>query len=183
MRQNLTVSICFGSIAISNGLLKKLKDERTVTDALVLVTSSRNGAMQTVDALLQRRSAKTLTEPGPDEEVLELILKSAARAPDHGHLRPWRFIVIQGAGRKRFGDLLADYLRRTHPTVTEDVLHRESQKAFRAPLIVVVAAICDPVAKVPVIEQIISTGAAAQNIMLATFALGFNAMWKTGGLA
>lgn len=139
--------------------------------------------MQTIDALLQRRSAKTLTAPAPDEGALELIFASAAAAPDHGRLRPWRFIVIQGEGLGRFGDLLAAHLRRQHPSSTEETLTRERQKAFRAPMIVVVAAVCTPNGKIPPIEQILSAGAAAQNIMLASHALGFNSMWKTGGPA
>jgi nitroreductase len=139
--------------------------------------------MQAIDALLKRRSAKSLVEPAPDEGALELIFEAAARAPDHGRLRPWRFIVIGGAARGRFGDLLAEHLRRTHPSTAEETLQRERQKAFRAPLIVVVAAICNPSSKVPVIEQVLAAGAAAQNIMLASFALGFGAMWKTGGPA
>ena len=47
----------------------------------------------------------------------------------------------------------------------------------------VVAAICTPGGKIPVIEQILAAGAAAQNIMLAAQSLGFNSMWKTGGPA
>ncbi|MGH8209360.1 MAG: nitroreductase family protein [Steroidobacteraceae bacterium] len=139
--------------------------------------------MQVIDALLQRRSARALTTPAPDAAALELIFASAAAAPDHGRLRPWRFIAIQGEGLGRFGDLLADHLRRAHPSSTEETLQRARHKAFRAPLILVVAAICTPGGKIPVIEQILSAGAAAQNVMLAAPALGFHSMWKTGGPA
>ena len=139
--------------------------------------------MQAIDALLQRRSAKALSAPAPDEAALDLILSSAAAAPDHGRLRPWRFVVIQGNALGRFGDLLADYLRRAHPETDEETLQRERQKAFRAPMIVVVAAICTPGGKIPVIEQLLAAGAAAGNVMLAACALGFNSMWKTGAPA
>jgi nitroreductase len=139
--------------------------------------------MQAIDALLQRRSAKSLGAPAPDVGALDLILASAAAAPDHGKLRPWRFIVIQGDSLGRFGDLLAAHLRRQHPNSSEEALQRERGKAFRAPMILVVAAICTPGGKVPVIEQVLSAGAAAQNVMLAAHALGFNSMWKTGGPA
>ncbi|HEX4674660.1 MAG TPA: nitroreductase family protein, partial [Steroidobacteraceae bacterium] len=98
--------------------------------------------MQAIEALLERRSAKALTAPAPDEGALELIFASAAAAPDHGRLRPWRFIVIQGTGLERFGDLLADHLHRSYPSSAPETLRRERQKAFRAPMIVVVAAIC-----------------------------------------
>jgi nitroreductase len=139
--------------------------------------------MQAIEALLERRSAKALTAPAPDEGALELIFASAAAAPDHGRLRPWRFIVIQGTGLERFGDLLADHLHRSYPSSAPETLQRERQKAFRAPMIVVVAAICTAGGKIPVIEQVLAAGAAAQNVMLAALALGFNSMWKTGAPA
>lgn len=139
--------------------------------------------MQTIETLLKRYSGRVLREPAPDEGALTLMLESALRAPDHGRLRPWAFIVIQGEGRARFGELLAEHARRTRPAATPEALERERQKAFRAPLIVVVAARTQPQAKVPVVEQVLSAGAAAHSILLAAFALGFNAVWKTGEAA
>lgn len=139
--------------------------------------------MQAIDLLRKRRSAKALTDPAPDEGALALLLECAARAPDHGRLRPWRFIVIRGAARERFGELLADQLRRKQPDASAEALQRERQKALRAPLIVVVAAVCNASAKIPPIEQTLAAGAAAQNMMLAATALGFGAMWKTGAAA
>jgi nitroreductase len=139
--------------------------------------------MQAIDALLARRSARALTEPAPDAGALELMFSAAARAPDHGRLRPWRFVVVRGDARERFGALLADQLRHTHPQIGAESLERERLKAFRAPLIVVVAAHYDSAVKIPPIEQTLSAGAAAHAMMLAAFVLGFNAMWKTGDAA
>ena len=139
--------------------------------------------MQAIDALLARRSARALTEPAPDAGALELMFAAAARAPDHGRLRPWRFVVVRGDARERFGALLADQLHHTHPQIGAESLERERLKAFRAPLIVVVAAHCDSAVKIPPIEQTLSAGAAAHAMMLAAFVLGFNAMWKTGDAA
>jgi len=139
--------------------------------------------MQAIDALVTRRSATTLTEPAPDAGALELIFASAVRAPDHGRLRPWRFLVVRGAARARFGELLARHLARTQPTATPESLQRERDKAFRAPLIIVVAAHVNEAVKIPPIEQTLSAAVAAGNIMLAALALGYNAMWKTGAAA
>ncbi len=139
--------------------------------------------MQTIETLLRRYSGRVLREPAPDEGALSLMIESAVRAPDHGRLRPWAFIVIEGEGRSRFGDLLAAHAQRTRPSAGAEALERERQKAFRAPMIIVVAARIQPQAKIPVIEQILSAGAAAQSILLAAFALGFNAVWKTGDAA
>jgi nitroreductase len=139
--------------------------------------------MQAIDLLLTRRSARALTEPGPDDGALGLILAAAVRAPDHGRLRPWRFITIRAAARDRFGTLLAGHLKRTHPGTSAEALEREAHKALRAPLIVVLAAHVDASVKIPVIEQLLSAGAAAEAMLLAACALGFNGMWKTGGAA
>ncbi len=53
----------------------------------------------TMAALLGRRSVspRLLTEPGPSSRDLHLIAAAGLRAPDHGRLRPWRFIAIDGA--------------------------------------------------------------------------------------
>src|SRR5215472_7171373 len=84
-----------------------------------------NGWMQAIDALVTRRSAVTLTEPAPDAGALELIFASAVHAPDHGRLRPWRFVVVRGEARARFGELLAGHLARTQPAATPESLQRE----------------------------------------------------------
>jgi nitroreductase len=139
--------------------------------------------MQAIDLLLQRQSASKLTEPAPDDAALELMFASAARAPDHGKLRPWRFVVIDSAARGAFGDLLAGHLQRAHPSSGAETLQRERQRAFRAPLIVVVAAHTAAGVKIPVVEQLLSAGAAAEALLLAAVALGFNGVWKTGAAA
>jgi len=139
--------------------------------------------MDAVKLLLERSSAVKLQEPGPTREEIDTMLRSALRAPDHGRLRPWHFIVISGEDRARFGLLLADALKVREPGASEETLDRERQKALRAPLVVVVAACVKPNEKIPVVEQIISAGAAAEHIMLAAQALGYGAMWRTGAPA
>jgi nitroreductase len=134
--------------------------------------------------LMSRRSAVKLADPGPGPEAVRAALDAAARAPDHGKLRPWRFIMIEGAARAQFGEILADYVRRTDQTATPALFEAEKAKAFRAPLIVAVVAKIDPQhPKIPAVEQLISTGAAAQNLWLAFHAQGYACMWKTGGPA
>jgi nitroreductase len=139
--------------------------------------------MEAMDLLLGRHSATRLAAPGPDQPALETMLRAALRAPDHGRLRPWRFVVIPEARRDAFGDLLARSLRAREPDVSSEELARERGKAMRAPLIVVAAARLRRGHKIPEIEQILSAGAATENVMLAARAMGFGAMWKTGGPA
>jgi nitroreductase len=140
-------------------------------------------SMDAIDALLTRASATRLGEPGPSPELLATAFKAASRAPDHGLLRPWKFVAIQGEGRRRLGNMLADSLKRREPDVPDVALQREYEKAFRAPLAIVVAAKVSPQHKIPEMEQVISAGAATQNMILAFHAGGFASMWRTGPAA
>ena len=137
--------------------------------------------MDAVEALLTRASAIKLTEPGPSEDALSQMLQAAARAPDHGRLRPWRFIVIRGAARHKLGALMAERLRAVEPDAPEPLLEKEAAKPLRAPVIVTVATQLErDHPKIPEVEQLVSAACAAQNVMLAAHALGYGSMWKTG---
>jgi nitroreductase len=120
---------------------------------------------------------------GPNEAELSGMLEAAQRAPDHRRLKPWRFVIVEGEARQKFGELLAASLRRREPAASEQTLEVERMKAFRAPVIVVVAAEVQHHPKIPEIEQVLAAAAAAQNILLAAHSLGLGATWKTGGAA
>jgi nitroreductase len=139
--------------------------------------------MEAIDLLLNRESAVKLGPPGPTQAELDQIFAAAVRAPDHGRLRPWRFVVIDEPHRGAFGDLMAESMKRREPQASTDMLQRERDKAFRSPCIVAVAAKLVKGHKIPEIEQIASASAAAQTILLATNALGYGAVWKTGAPA
>jgi nitroreductase len=53
---------------------------------------------------------------------------------------------------------------------------------MRAPLILVCVVDVKEHPKVPVVEQILSTGAAVQNMLLMLKAQGYGAMWRTGAI-
>lgn len=135
--------------------------------------------MDVLTAIDSRVSATKLAAPGPTREHLERILLAGVRAPDHGRLRPWRFVVLEGAARETLADAMAASLRVRLPDATPDQLEAERDKALRSPTIVVTAATITR-SKIPEIEQVVAVGAAIQNMFLAARALGYGAMWKTG---
>jgi nitroreductase len=142
--------------------------------------------MDALAALLGRHSVAPafLGEPGPDDAALERILAAGACAPDHGKLRPWRFLVVRGDARVRLGEVFAEALRRRDAAASEAALEQERKRPLRAPVVIALAARIDPEhPKIPEVEQILSTGAAAQNILLAAHAQGFGAKWLTGANA
>ena len=139
-------------------------------------------APKAMDLLLSRRSgsAKAMTGPGPDKAQLEQILTVAARVPDHGKLFPWRFIVFEGDGRERMGELLAKRYEKNHDDAKEKDIAFERERFLRAPVVVaVVSRIDEGHKKIPKWEQQLSAGAVCQNLLIASHALGFVAGWIT----
>jgi len=136
-----------------------------------------------VDIVIGRVSPLRLGDPGPNAEALDRVTAAGLRAPDHGMLRPWRFLVIEGEGRVKFGELLAESLRRRDPGVSAEALGMERAKALRAPVIIVAATTLKGTGKVPAVEQVVSTGAAIQNMLIVAHALGYGGFWRTGAPA
>jgi nitroreductase len=138
--------------------------------------------MDLLEGIRSRTSALKLTGPGPTREHIEEIIRAGVRAPDHGRLRPWRFAVLETQGREKLGEAMAAMLQAKVPQATQEQLDGERRKPLRAPVIIAVAAKVSP-GKIPASEQIGAATAAAQNMLLAAHALGYGAMWKTGGAA
>ena len=142
-------------------------------------TAFNHPAPAALDLLLSRRSgsAKAMGEPGPDGAQLADILKAGARAPDHGKLFPWRFIVFQGDGRKRAGEILA--VAASEDGERDKQIEEERGRFLRAPLVIGVISAVREQHKIPVWEQELSAGAVCQNILIASHALGFVGQWVT----
>jgi nitroreductase len=134
----------------------------------------------TLDLLLSRRSgsAKTMTAPGPSPSELALILKAAARVPDHGKLFPWRFIVIEGDARARMGEILVAALDETERASPERI-EQERNRFLRAPTVVTVVSRVREMIAIPVWEQQLSAGAVCQTLLLAAHSLGYVGNWLT----
>ncbi|MFC4258886.1 nitroreductase [Marinobacter lacisalsi] len=133
-----------------------------------------------IRAILDRSSEPRLKAPAPPRDVLELALACAARAPDHALLRPWRYLVVEGAGLERLGELF----EASAPEDATDAQREKLRKSpLRAPMMLV--AIASPVShpKVPAHEQAYSCAAATAYLELALQAEGYGAMWRTGAVA
>ena len=133
-----------------------------------------------IATLLSRASIKSVGEPGPGDGDLRTIFEAAVRAPDHGKLRPWRFFVVRGDARRQLSDLFVAGVKRREPGTTEAQVEKEREKPLHAPVTIAVVAKIIAGHKIPEIEQALSAGAAAMNILNAIHALGFAAKWVTG---
>ena len=139
--------------------------------------------MNAIEAILSRKSAPRLEEPAPNDHELELIYKSALRAPDHAALKPWKFLNVSGDGRRKLAEAAYEAIKKTDPEKALANKDKILNAPYRAPLIIVVIASTKEHEIVPEIEQILSAGAAAQNILIASHSLGYSAIWRTGFLA
>jgi len=134
--------------------------------------------MNALDALQQRNATGILSDPAPTKEQLNELMRAALRAPDHGALRPWRFLTIEGEARQKFSDCLSD-IKSQEGAPQRDV-NKAKKMALRAPMIIVTIASLKESEKIPDVEQDWSAAAATQNILVAAEALGLGAIWRTG---
>jgi nitroreductase len=116
--------------------------------------------MDTLHTLTHRVSSGALVAPAPSDDALAQILAAATRAPDHGLLRPWRFFVIRDDARNALGESDGRALAGTRSGYRSGADRSRAQEAA--------ARADDPgrggkgrsANKIPVIEQVLSAGAA-----------------------
>ena len=134
-----------------------------------------------VSFLANRRSrpAKTLTTPIPSRAELQELLTIAARTPDHGKLEPWRFVVLESAALKRLAETIPAYCEDLDPEKTAKLVTQFAN----ADLAVAVIASPKPSDKIPEIEQTLSAGAVAMNLLSAALAAGWGANWLSGWIS
>ena len=101
------------------------------------------------------------------------------RVPDHGRLTPWRFIVIRGAAREKLGLILGEAFRKANPDCIDEQVEIEEERFARAPTVIAVISRTNPEHKIPEWEQVLSSGAACQNMLTAALGMGFAAQWIT----
>ena len=139
--------------------------------------------MDAIEMLSNRVSVPVLLEPAPTKEQLEVMFKAALRSPDHAALRPWRFLLIEGEAREQLGELFVKAVRFKDDDLADDKAAKLQKKPLRAPMIIVAVAKTQSHIKVPEVEQIITAGCAAHSLLLAAYAQGLGAMWRTGEMA
>jgi len=134
-----------------------------------------------VDFLRTRRSVvvRDMAPGGPGPDDLVAILEAGLRVPDHGKLGPWRFIVFEGAARAAFGAVLEEAYVASGMPDEDDRREFERQRFTRAGTVVAVVSTVTPGIKIPEWEQVLSAGAACQNMLTAATALGYAAQWLT----
>tara|TARA_B100000214_G_scaffold311300_1_gene243293 strand:+ start:169 stop:726 length:558 start_codon:yes stop_codon:yes gene_type:complete len=139
--------------------------------------------MEAIKNILSRNSISKLGDPHPTSEEMDLIYKSALRAPDHAWLRPSEFIEVTGKGLDRLSSIFEKYAIENIEDINDQKIIKYKNAPYRAPMVIVLISNIKKHDRVPEIEQILSTAAAAQNMLLALHALNYGAIWRTGVFA
>ena len=106
-------------------------------------------------------------------------MRAGMRVPDHGRLTPWRFIVIRGEAREKLGKILGEAFRKANPDCIDEQVEIEEERFLRAPTVIAVVSHTTPEHKIPEWEQILSSGAACQTMLISALSMGFAAQWIT----
>jgi nitroreductase len=122
-----------------------------------------------------------LLAPGPDAAALERILHAAAQAPDHGLLRPWRFVLVPQDRRADLGAAFEEALTGRDPAADAAARAAARAKAHYAPCLLVAILIDAPGTAIPADEKLVSLGCAIQNLLLAAQALDVASGLASGG--
>ncbi len=140
-----------------------------------------------VEIIRSRTSAslKLMKAPGPNKEEIELIVEAAAAAPDHGYLHPFRVLEITTDARNDLGDLFVKAVEEIQDEPTEEALTRAREKAHKGPVLLVLIGCFhgSDETRIPKYEQMLSAGAAMQNMVLVAHAMGYASRITSGDSA
>jgi len=115
--------------------------------------------MNTMDAILSRRSIRVYTSKHVPREVVDELLKAAMSAPSAGNERPWHFIVMTDRG-------MLDEIPKFHPY--SGMLRQAS----------VAILVCgDTMLERHKGYWVLDCAAATENMLLAVHAKGLGAVW------
>jgi nitroreductase len=138
------------------------------------------GDMDTFEAIFTRQSIGDIKPDPVARELIEKLLAAAVQAPNHYKVRPWRFVVLTGAGRERLGEVFARSFAAKFPQAPATALDKERARPLRAPVLIAVGVDKPGEPKILEMENICAAAAAVENLLLAAQALGLAAKWRTG---
>lgn len=133
-------------------------------------------------AARRSHAARTLTVPAPTRAERDAVYGAALCVPDHGRLRPWRLLELEGSTLADFAGYTSARYQAIEPEAAAEKLDKERQRYRHAPLLVVVIATIQG-ERIPAVEQRASAACVAFGLLHGFTALGYGAQWLTGWAA
>ena len=138
------------------------------------------------EIVMERRSIKPAVFNGKkiEDHQIRQLLQLANWAPTHGFTEPWRFVVYSGEAVRQFCHGHAELYRQGTLPEKFNAGKYEKQKhnGDKASHVIIVFMQRGDNSNITELEEICSTAAAAQNILLGAEALGIATLWSTGGM-
>ena len=141
--------------------------------------------MQTISQIIQsRRSIKPESFNGEKIERKEIdeLLQNAIWAPTHGKTEPWHFYIYTDKTLSTLGLLMAQAYQSSTPSESFDA-SKYNQLLNRPTLashVIVATMIRGSNSKIPLVEELIASACAVQNILITATALNIASFWSTG---
>lgn len=140
--------------------------------------------MDVLSLIKSRESIAKVKDEEVPKEIIERLLEAAIWAPNRFLTEPWRFFILSGDGRKPLSRVLVEIAKEGIEDINSEEslkkLKKEEEKAFRAPIIIAVAAKVTNRDRVIPLEELGAVYAAIENILIMAQAEGLGAYWKTG---
>ncbi|CAD2073809.1 nitroreductase [Phocicoccus pinnipedialis] len=144
--------------------------------------------MNVQEAIRLRRSTKLFKDIEPISHTdVEDIIEAATHAPTHHFTEAWRFIVMEGDSRMPFYNACLSFVEDKYKNVASDEIEKRREKMISKALFAptAIAVIYSENKENPrgdYKEDILSIGAAIQNMLLEATAKDIQSIWKTGGV-
>jgi nitroreductase len=148
---------------------------------------SLNETLQTIE---KRHSIRSFTEKDVSDDLINILLRSANKAPSAHNQQPWRFIVLRGRKKQELAQLVTSSAG-NFPKPASALLRMSARSIVSAPVVIAVVntgELTDHGTQLFKIEkemakdffrtmEIQSSAAAVENLLLAASSLGLATVW------
>jgi nitroreductase len=141
--------------------------------------------MNTLEAIVQRRSIRKFKDTHISDETIETILNAAIQAPSGKNRQPWRFVIVKQDYRAEMVRIMREAIDKLEKMGMDIGSSKWTANAMeQAPVTIFVFNPCSEhtPGKLPWEEKwsvvdVQSIGAAIQNMLLAAQDLGIGTLW------
>ncbi|ASS73694.1 nitroreductase [Tumebacillus algifaecis] len=136
--------------------------------------------MELTQLIQARRSIHQFEDRPVDLELVKNWLNTALWVPNHKMTQPWRFVVVQGEGRRKLADVAraGAEKRERDPQKSKELGQRFYDRFLAVPLFVAVVMKEDPNPAVRE-EDYASTSCLIHNFSLLAWEQGVGMVWET----
>jgi nitroreductase len=136
--------------------------------------------MELEKLIRERRTVQRFEDRPVPLELVEELLETAVWVPNHKLTQPWRFVVVQGEGRRRLAEIAGQgaLRRESDPEKAREMSQKRFNKFAKVPLLlaVVMKENEDPVVRE---EDYASACCIIHNFSLLAWQRGIGLVWET----